>query len=80
MEKKKKLYQIMGSVKEATKAFRSNVNIKVVTYGIESAVKIAKELEPDINIFQINLKETIDVIDPEVILDLFNSKEEDWWK
>jgi hypothetical protein len=75
VEKKKKLYQIMGSKLEAGKSYKGNVSLKILTYNVESAIRLAKEADPKLEISQINLKETIDIIDPEIILDMFQNKE-----
>ena len=73
--KKKKLYTIQGSKKEESKTYKDNLNIKVVSYDIESAIRLAKELHPGMAMSQITLKETIDIIDPEIILEMFENKE-----
>lgn len=75
MERKKKLYQIMGSKRNIDKSYKSNASFSVVTYDVESAIRLVKEVNPDLEISQVNLKDSIDMIDPEVILDIFNSKE-----
>lgn len=74
--KKKKLYTIQGSKKEDSKTYKDNLNIKVVSYDIESAIRLAKESHPGMAMSQITLKEVIDIIDPEIILEMFENKEE----
>lgn len=75
MERKKKLYHVMESKKDIGKSYKSNASFSVVTYDVESAIRLVKEVSPDLEISQVNLKDSIDMIDPEIILDIFNNKE-----
>ena len=74
--KKKKMYIIQGSKKEDSHTYRDNVNLKILAYDIESAINLAKEHVPGLALSQVTLKETIDIIDPVIILDLFENKDQ----
>lgn len=50
-----------------------NVNYRVATYDVESAVKMAKEKYPNVTITAISMKEKIDDVDPMVVLEIFNN-------
>lgn len=73
--KKKKFFLIQGSKPGGT--YRDNVNLKIISYDLESAIKLAKKNSPEVEISQITLKEKIDIIDPLIVLDMFNSEPEE---
>lgn len=50
-----------------------NINYRVVTYDVESAIKLLKAKYPDAEITNVSLKEKIDDVDPQVVLEIFNS-------
>lgn len=50
-----------------------NINFKVVTYDVESAIKMIKAKYPECTITNISLKEKVDEVDPQVVLEIFNS-------
>lgn len=62
----------------AMRSFNSkrNINFRVVTYDVESAIRLVKEKHPDLLITAISLKDKIDCIDPAVVLEMFDKKEE----
>lgn len=54
---------------------KKNINFRVVTYDVESAIRLVKEKYPDIFITAVSLKDKIDCIDPAVVLEMFDKKE-----
>ena len=74
MNNKKKLYFIQGSKKEDSKTYKDNYQVKILSYDLESAIKLAKESCPGLEVTQVSLKEKIDIIDPRIILDMFENK------
>ncbi len=50
-----------------------NVNYRVATYDVESAVKMAKEKYPNITITAVSMKDKLDDVDPMVVLEIFNN-------
>ena len=55
---------------------KKNINFRVITYDVESAIRLVKEKHPDILITSVSLKDKIDCIDPAVILSIFEKGEE----
>lgn len=55
---------------------KKNINFRVITYDVESAIRLVKERHPDILITSVSLKDKIDCIDPAVVLGIFEKKEE----
>lgn len=50
-----------------------NINYRVVTYDVEAAIKLLKDKYPDAEITNISLKEKIDDVDLQIVLEIFNS-------
>jgi hypothetical protein len=55
---------------------KKNISFRVITYDVESAIRLVKERHPDIFITAVSLKDKIDCIDPAVIMEVFEKKEE----
>lgn len=57
----------------SSKKHNKNVNYRVATYDVESAVKMAKEKYPNLFITAVSMKDKIDEVDPQVVLEIFNN-------